>query len=256
MPRSRRQLGAQAVNEPRLDRAMLLAREAVNLDRSPQTEGTLLATLQRQPGGDRDVRAADQHGTTTGVAAPTVARSPSATLAPTDTDIAQGVSLGDVRFYDPRTQVVQERPLTDFSGAGPPVYSSDGSLLAYPTADIPPSIAVRDAHTLALMAKLTLDPLQIGRLTPDIAHASILISPDGRTVYCAYRVFDLGPTVANSARGHVPRSVVAAERAATVDHADRLERGTRVATDRRGDAVARRRCAECQRPRRELRFAT
>ena len=44
-----RQLGAQAVNEPRLDRAMLLAREAVSLDRSPQTEGTLLATLQRSP---------------------------------------------------------------------------------------------------------------------------------------------------------------------------------------------------------------
>ena len=44
-----RQLGAQAVNEPRLDRAMLLAREAVNLDRSPQTEGSLLATLQRSP---------------------------------------------------------------------------------------------------------------------------------------------------------------------------------------------------------------
>ena len=44
-----RQLGAQAVNEPQLDRAMLLAREAVTLDRSPQTEGTLLATLQRDP---------------------------------------------------------------------------------------------------------------------------------------------------------------------------------------------------------------
>ena len=44
-----RQLGAQAVNEPRLDLAMLLAREAVNLDRSPQTEGSLLATLQRSP---------------------------------------------------------------------------------------------------------------------------------------------------------------------------------------------------------------
>jgi hypothetical protein len=30
-----RQLGAQAVNEPRLDLAMLIAREAVKLDRSP-----------------------------------------------------------------------------------------------------------------------------------------------------------------------------------------------------------------------------
>jgi DNA-binding SARP family transcriptional activator len=44
-----RQLGAQAVTEPRLDLAMLLAPEAVTLNRSPQTEGTLLATLQRHP---------------------------------------------------------------------------------------------------------------------------------------------------------------------------------------------------------------
>jgi WD40 repeat protein/class 3 adenylate cyclase len=44
-----RQLGAEAVSEPRIDLAMLLARESLNLDRSPQTEGTLLATLLRTP---------------------------------------------------------------------------------------------------------------------------------------------------------------------------------------------------------------
>ncbi|HEY5429742.1 MAG TPA: BTAD domain-containing putative transcriptional regulator, partial [Solirubrobacteraceae bacterium] len=44
-----RQLGAEAVSQPRLDLAMLLAREAVTLDRSPQTEGTLLSTLLRSP---------------------------------------------------------------------------------------------------------------------------------------------------------------------------------------------------------------
>src|SRR5205814_943437 len=44
-----RQLGAEAVSEPRIDRAMLLARESLNLDRSPQTAGTLLATLLRTP---------------------------------------------------------------------------------------------------------------------------------------------------------------------------------------------------------------
>ena len=43
------ELGAKAVSEPRIDRAMLLAREAANLNRSPQTEGTLLATLLRSP---------------------------------------------------------------------------------------------------------------------------------------------------------------------------------------------------------------
>ncbi len=191
-----RQLGAQAVTEPRLDRAMLLAREAVRLSRSQETEGTLLTTLERQPA-------------VIGTFALPISTAPQLALRPDGRTLAvshartnlygyaQGVSLGDVRFYDPRRQVAQGRPLTDFSGAGPPVYSSDGSLLAYPTADIPPSIAVRDAHTRALMAKLTFDPLQTGRLTPDIAHASILISPDGRTLYCAYRVFRLGPTVAN-----------------------------------------------------------
>jgi class 3 adenylate cyclase len=44
-----RQLGAEAVSEPRIDLAMLLARESLNLDKSPQTEGTLLATLVRTP---------------------------------------------------------------------------------------------------------------------------------------------------------------------------------------------------------------
>jgi hypothetical protein len=44
-----RQLGAEAVDQPRLDLAMLMAPEAVNLDRSPQTESALLTTLLRSP---------------------------------------------------------------------------------------------------------------------------------------------------------------------------------------------------------------
>jgi len=44
-----RQLGAEALTTPRIDQAMLLARQAVLIDRSPQTEGTLLATLLRSP---------------------------------------------------------------------------------------------------------------------------------------------------------------------------------------------------------------
>ena len=44
-----RQLGPEALNESRLDVAALLAREAVALDRSPQTEGTLFSTLLRSP---------------------------------------------------------------------------------------------------------------------------------------------------------------------------------------------------------------
>jgi DNA-binding SARP family transcriptional activator len=195
-----RQLGAEAVTEPRLDRAMLLAREAVTLNRSQQTEGSLLATLERQPA---------VIGTFTvpvNTAAQLALRPDGHALAVSHArtnlyGYALGVSLGDVRVYDPRTHEAQGRPLTDFFGTEPPVYSSDGSLLVYPTADLPPSIAVRDAHTYARLAKLTFDPFQIGRLTPDIAHAGILISPDGRTVYCAYRGFDLNGTLAHPRPG-------------------------------------------------------
>ena len=184
-----RQLGAQAVNEPQLDRAMLLAREAVNLDRSPQTEGTLLATLQRDPA-------------VIGTFALPVDLASQLAVSPDGRTLAVShfrndrygftdASLGEIRFYDPRTRALQRAPVPHFGGAGPSVYSSDGSLLAYPTDNRLPTVAVRDAHTLTRLATLTFDPFQTARLTPDTAHASILIAPDGRTAYCAYRVYDL-----------------------------------------------------------------
>jgi WD40 repeat protein len=148
-----------------------------------RTEGTLLATLQRDPA---------VIGT---FVLPVVLASQRA-VSPDGRTLAVShgfdyASLGDIRFYDPRTRALQRAPLPHFAGWEPPVYSSDGSLLAYLTDNEVPSIAVRDAHTLARLATLTFDPLQTARLSADIAHATILIAPDGRTAYCAYRVFDL-----------------------------------------------------------------
>ena len=48
------------------------------------------------------------------------------------------------------------------------MYSSDGRLLAYPTDDLLPSIAVRDAHTLARLATLILPSFQSALMTPDL----------------------------------------------------------------------------------------
>ena len=183
-----RQLGAEAVNEPRLDLAMLLAREAVNLERSPQTEGTLLATLQRNPA-------------VIGTFALPFNSAPQLAPSPDDRTLAvsrfnaygevTGASVGDVRFYDPPTHALQRASLTDFGGAQPPVYSSDGSLLVYPTPSQPPSIAVRDAHTMELVRDLTFDPFEMSRQTPDIGQATILIAPDRRTVYCEHQIYNL-----------------------------------------------------------------
>ncbi len=187
-----RQLGAQAVNEPRLDLAMLLAREAVKLDRSPETDGSLLATLQRSPdvigtmtlpiNGPPQQLAVSPDGRTLAVGALSLEQ-----LGYADV----GVSIGDLRFYDAGTHRPQARRLTDFGGAGAPVYSGDGTLLAYPTQDQAPSIAVRDGHTLTPVRKLFLDPLRSAAQTPDLARADVLIAPDGRTVYCAFRGFSI-----------------------------------------------------------------
>ena len=108
-------------------------------------------------------------------------------------------SLGDIRLYDPLTHALQEPPILHFGGVRPPVYSHDGSLLVYPTDGLSttnsggpgaPTLAVLNTLTHAL-TELNLDPAQIGRLTPDLAHATILIAPDQRTVYCVYEAFDL-----------------------------------------------------------------
>ena len=199
-----RQLGAQAVNEPRLDRAMLLAREAVNLDRSPQTEGSLLATLQRSPAAIGTL-ALPINGPPQQLALSPDGR----TFAVGGVNLDQlftensGASVGDLRFYDARTHELKGRPLMDFGVARAPTYSSNGSLLAYPTQGAfeahlrgfgvsnPLSIAVRDAHTLRLIRNLSLNPLQTAREVPDLPRASVLIARDGRTVYCAYRVFSV-----------------------------------------------------------------
>ena len=192
-----RQLEAQAVNDPQLDRAMLLAREAVNLDPSPQAEGTLLATLQRDPA------VIGTFALPVGVA-PQLAVSPDGRTLAVSHFLANkygltNASLGDIRFYDPRTRTLQRAPLPHFGGAEPPVYSSDGRLLAYPTDTLLPSIAVRDAHTLAPLATLILPSPQSALMTPDTPHARILIAPDRHTVYCAYRIYDTSRSFAKAA---------------------------------------------------------
>ena len=166
-----RQLGAEALNEPRLDVAALLAREAVALDRSPQTEGTLFSTLLRSP-------AAVATFSMPTSSAPQVSVSPDGgTLAVTDS------VAGQVRFYDVRTRARRGRALNDFLGDQPAAYSSDGSLLVYSAG---PDLVVRDARTLAVRKRLALGPPFSEDLTADIPSGSIMVSPDRRTVYYAY----------------------------------------------------------------------
>ena len=168
-----RQLGAQAANEPRLDLAMLLAREAVNLDRSPEAEGSLLALLQHY------------RALAGSLALPSDGSPQQLVVSPDGRSLVVGAS--GLRFYDVRAHSFWGRRLMDFGGALAPVYSADGSLLAYPTSGDDLSIAVRDARNLRLVSRLALGPRQLPGSPPDMPDARILIAPDGRTVYAAYQ---------------------------------------------------------------------
>ncbi len=186
-----RQLGEEAVNEPKLDVAALLAREAVALDTAPQTEGTLLSTLMRSPA----VIATFSMPTNS---APNVSVAPDGqTLA-----VADGVA-DQVRFYNTRTRAPVGRLLSDFFGDQPPTYSSDGSVLVYSAGAF---LAVRDARTLALRKRLLIGPPFSKQQGADVPDASVMIGPDQRTVYYAYWLLNQAgqPTYAYLARWSMP----------------------------------------------------
>jgi WD40 repeat protein len=174
-----RQLGAEAVSEPRIDLAMLLARESVKLHRDPQTEGTLLATLLRSPAAI---------GT---LALPIDARPQGVALSPDGRTVAIPDNNQRLWLYDARTHALQ-RTLTDALTNEPPVYSSDGSLLVYAAhgRSGSPFVAVRNAHMLDRLSELPFDPRWQTFQTDDDHAGSFLVSPDDRTIYYEYWVLD------------------------------------------------------------------
>jgi DNA-binding SARP family transcriptional activator/WD40 repeat protein len=115
-----RQLGEEAVVEPRLDRAMLLAREAVALEPSPDTDGTLLATLERSPAAI---------GTLT---VPISARPLELGLSPNGKTLAVADNLGNVRLFSTRSnrpeQLFRDVDVTHT----PPMFSASGTSIYAP----------------------------------------------------------------------------------------------------------------------------
>jgi WD40 repeat protein len=163
------------VIEPRIDLAMLLAREAVNLDRSQRTESTLLATLLRSPAAIASLEL------------PIGVRPLSLTLSPNGRTLLVDANDNVLYFYDPATRRQQRPPITNVNADPDPVYSPDGSLLLLAESDSP-TIDVLNAHTFRRVARVRPDNRFVSTLTADNVAESLFISPDRRTVYYAYAV--------------------------------------------------------------------
>jgi WD40 repeat protein len=172
-----RQLGAEAVSEPRVDLAMLLARQAVQLNDSPGTEGTLLATLLRSP---------SVIGT---MEYPFGARPQRLSLSPDGGSLAVSDNEGTVRVYDTATRRVR-KTIHNFGFTMPVAFTRDGRYAVGLGGATVPKIDVRRADTFALVRQLPYDKLWIHAALHTKAGTggfqAPIVSPDDRFVYMAW----------------------------------------------------------------------
>jgi WD40 repeat protein len=164
-------LGAQALVEPRLDRALLLAREGANLHDSTATRSNLLATLLRSPAA-----LAVLHGGGTRVVDDALSRDGHLLVARSD---------GSAAFFDTSTLRELRPPfavpgdVSKFGAIVRPVralaLSGDGRRLA---------VGDSDGHvaTLALVDTRTRRRVWSTKAARDAATADVVFSPDGRTI--------------------------------------------------------------------------
>ena len=165
-------LGAQALVEPRLDRALLLAREGVNLDDSVATRSNLLAALLGSPAA-----LAVLHGGAARVLDDALSRD-GRTLAVRSDD-------GSVAFFDTRT-LAEVGPRLDasdqisyFGAIVRPVhalaFSPDGRTLAVGDSDgHHATLLFVDTRTHRLRASVT--------SRPNVVTSDVAFAPGGRTV--------------------------------------------------------------------------
>ena len=141
-----RQLGAEAVSEPRIDRAMLLARESVALNASPQTAGTLLATLLRSPAAIATF------------SSPITARPQRLAASPDGRLLAVSDNDGAVRFFDLQHRRLA-RTISQFGFTSTLAFSADGSLVVGPGGggNSAARLEARSTRTFRVVRNLLLD---------------------------------------------------------------------------------------------------
>jgi DNA-binding SARP family transcriptional activator/WD40 repeat protein len=161
-------LGVQALSEPRLDRALLLARQGVELDDTLTMRSNLLEALLRSPGAVRVIP---------GDGSPL----DSLDLSPDGRTLAVGDNRGDVLFFDAATGQPAGRPHKALSAVSALRFSPDGTRVAVAGVD---SVDILDARThRAVRSGLVAEPPSAsGLVNFPVVLGTIAFTPDSRVL--------------------------------------------------------------------------
>jgi WD40 repeat protein len=154
-------LGAQALVEEDLARSLLLARQAVAVDDTPQTRGYLLAALRRSPAA-----IGIMHGNgevLRGIA-----------ISPDGDTLAVASGDGTILFFATRTDARIGKPLAGPPGESSLAYSPDGRTLAVVGDD---SLRLIDVRTRATVAEMVVDGGASVAFTKDGSNLVLLTQP-------------------------------------------------------------------------------
>ena len=175
-------LGAQALTEDRLDRALMLANAGVALDDSPATRSSLLSTLLRSPAA-------------LGVLDGDAGASQVLALSPDGSTLAVGDGQGQLTLFDTETR----QQIGDHQLPGEPwslAFDPRGNLLAIPTSGTfehpNASLQIVDPSTLRVQ-RSSLGPHPAAPGLPYYPTAAY--APDGRSVVVSYSTGDVDYSV-------------------------------------------------------------
>ncbi len=163
-------LGVQALSEPRLDRALLLARQGVALDQSPATRGYLFEALLRSPAAIRVMDGAGNPFT-------------ALDLSPAGRTLAAGDTAGNVLFFDAVTGRRVGPSYTALGAISAVRFSPDGRQLAVAVGE--GFVDLLDAATHRYTRRLFVAPpsAALNTFNNSWVIGTIVFSPDSRGLW-------------------------------------------------------------------------